>query len=113
MISSRVAGGALMYKIAVLGDRDSVLGFKALGLAVESAETVEEGREALHRLARENCAIIYLTEQLAAGLAPEIARYKDDLTPAIILIPGKAGSLGIGMAEVKKSVERAVGADIL
>ncbi|MCQ4771942.1 V-type ATP synthase subunit F, partial [Intestinimonas massiliensis] len=36
-----------------------------------------------------------------------------DLTPAIILIPGKSGSLGIGMDNVKKSVERAVGADSL
>ena len=101
------------YKIAVLGDQDSVLGFKALGLDVFPAETVEEGRETLHRLARESYAIVYLTEQLAQGLAPEIARYKDDLTPAIILIPGKSGSLGIGMDNVKKSVERAVGEDIL
>ena len=75
--------------------------------------TVEAAREILHRLARENTAIIYLTEALAAGLEHEIARYKDALTPAIILIPGKSGSLGIGMANVKKSVERAVGADIL
>ena len=30
-----------------------------------------------------------------------------------ILIPGKDGSLGIGMANVKRAVERAVGADIL
>lgn len=102
-----------MYKIAVVGDQDSVLGFKALGLDVYPAETADEGREILHRLAKESYAIIYLTEQLAAGLAPEIARYKDNLTPAIILIPGKGGSLGIGMANVKKSVERAVGADIL
>lgn len=101
------------YQIAVVGDQESVLGFKALGLSVYPAETVEEAREVLHRLAKENTAIIYLTEQLAAGLEPEIARYKDDLTPAIILIPGKSGSLGIGMANVKKSVERAVGADIL
>ena len=43
----------------------------------------------------------------------EIDRYKDRLTPAVILIPGKEGSLGIGMENVKKSVERAVGADIL
>ena len=43
----------------------------------------------------------------------EVARYKDALTPAIILIPGKEGSLGIGMANVKTAVERAVGADIL
>ena len=101
------------YRIAVLGDRDSVLGFKALGLDVYPAETAEEARPILHRLAREDTAILYLTEQLAAGLEAEIARYKDALTPAIILIPGKAGSLDIGMANVKKSVERAVGADIL
>ena len=42
-----------------------------------------------------------------------VERYKDALTPAIILIPGKDGSLGIGMANVKRAVERAVGADIL
>ncbi len=101
------------YKIAVLGDQDSVLGFKALGLDVFPAETVEEARQTLHRLARESYAIIYLTEQLAQSMATELAYYKDELTPAIILIPGKGGSLGIGMENVKKSVERAVGADIL
>ena len=102
-----------MYKIAVLGDRDSTLGFKALGLEVCSVSTPEEGREALHRMAKENFAIIYITEQLASQLHTDIARYKDSLTPAIILIPGKEGSLGIGMANVTTAVERAVGADIL
>lgn len=101
------------YRIAVLGDQASVLGFKALGLEVYPTETVDQAREALHRLAKENVAIIYMTEQLAQGLQSEIARYQDALTPAIILIPGKAGSLGIGMANVKTAVERAVGADIL
>ena len=101
------------YRIAVLGDKDSVLGFKALGLDVFPAEDVEEAKRILHELAKENYAVIYLTEQYAAHLAPEVARYKDALTPAIILIPGKDGSLGIGMANVKSAVERAVGADIL
>ncbi|MBM6870298.1 V-type ATP synthase subunit F [Pseudoflavonifractor phocaeensis] len=101
------------YKIAVLGDRDSVLGFRALGLEAFPAETVEEARRILHNLAKENYAIVYLTEQYAAGMAADVARYKDELTPAIILIPGKEGSLGIGMANVKSAVERAVGADIL
>ena len=31
-----------MYKIAVLGDRDSVLGFKALGLDTYFVETIRE-----------------------------------------------------------------------
>ena len=102
-----------MYKIAVMGDVPSVLGFKALGLDVYPVAGPEEGHETLHRLARENYAIIYMTEQLAAKLTTDIARYKDALTPAIILIPGKEGPLGIGMANIKTAVERAVGADIL
>ena len=43
----------------------------------------------------------------------EVEEYNDQRLPAIIPIPGKEGSLGIGMTSVKKSVERAVGADIL
>ena len=101
-----------MYKIAVLGDRDSVLGFKALGLETVFAESGEEARHALHRLAKENYAVIYITEQLAAGLTADIARYKDQVTPAVILIPGKTGSLGLGQAALQSAVERAEGADI-
>ena len=102
-----------MYRIAVMGDQDSVLGFKALGLEICPVDTPEQGREALHRLAKENVAIIYMTEQLASQLTADIARYKDALTPAVIMIPGKEGTLGIGMANVTTAVERAVGADIL
>ena len=102
-----------MYRIAVIGDSDSVLGFKSLGLDVCPVSNAEQARQAIYRMAKENYAILYLTEQLASQFRPEIARYKDALTPAIILIPGKEGSLGIGMANVKNAVERAVGADIL
>ena len=101
------------YKIAALGDRDSVLGFRTLGLDVFPADTVDEAKVLLHRLAKENYAIIYLTEGLAKGMSAEIDRYKDAVTPAVILIPGKEGALGIGMNAVKTAVERAVGADIL
>ena len=64
-------------------------------------------------MAKEDYAIIYMTEQLAAQIPDEINRYRKALTPAIILIPGKEGSLGIGISQVKDIVERAVGADIL
>ena len=92
------------YKIAVLGDKDSVLGFKALGLDVFPAESAEEAKRTLHALAKENYAVVYLTEGYAAHMEAELERYKDALTPAIILIPGKDGSLGIGMANVKRAV---------
>ena len=55
-----------MYRIAVMGDERSVLGCAALGLEVYPVSGAEEARTVLHRLAREEVAIIYMTEQLAA-----------------------------------------------
>ena len=102
-----------MYKIAVMGDRDSIMGFMALGFETRSVDNPETAKKELHRMAKEDYAIIYMTEQLAAQIPDEINRYRKALTPAIILIPGKEGSLGIGISQVKDIVERAVGADIL
>ena len=102
-----------MHNIAVLGDRDSVLGFRALGLDVFFANTAEKARPLLHKLVRQEYTIIYITEALAAEMLPEIGRYKDSPAPASILIPGKSGAMGIGMSSLKSAVERAVGADIL
>ena len=101
-----------MYKIAVLGDRDSVMGFKALGLDTYFVEEADEARHTLHQLAHGEYAIIYITEQLASLLTADIARYKTETTPAVILIPGKTGSLGLGAQALQTAIERAVGADI-
>ena len=101
-----------MYKIAVMGDRDSVLGFQALGLEVWYVNDPEEARRRLRRLVGENCAILYITETLAQTLQSDIARLRETMMPAIIIIPGKNGSLGLADAELQSAVERAVGADI-
>lgn len=102
-----------MYKIGVIGDRESVLGFKAVGLDVFPCDQPEEAKKTVRKIAKEDYAIIYVTEELYQYMGSEIAEYLDVRLPAIIPIPGKDGSLGIGMSSVKKSVERAVGADIL
>ena len=101
-------------KIAVLGERESVMGFKALGLEVFPVADGEACGKILHRLARNGeYAILYITESMADRCAGDIDRYKDSVMPAIILIPGREGTLGLGQAALKDAVERAVGADIL
>lgn len=100
-----------MAQIAVLGDRESVLGFQALGLEVFPAETAEQACGILRRLERGGeTAILYLTEQLAAQLPDELERCRGQARLAIVPIPGRAGSLGLGAAGVNSAVERAVGA---
>ncbi|WP_130862944.1 V-type ATP synthase subunit F [Bacilliculturomica massiliensis] len=103
-----------MYKIGVIGDKASVSGFKAVGLSVFPCADSAEARKTLSRLTKEeDYAIIYITEGLCRDIADELDKHRDKMLPAIIPIPGMDGSYGIGMTGVKKSVERAVGADIL
>ena len=106
-----------MYKIAVIGSPDTVMGFKALGLDAVPVRTGEEAREKFRALTRsgskEEYAIIYVEERLAESLSEDIARFKDSPSPAVILIPGKDGSLGLGQSALQAAVERAVGANIL
>ncbi len=102
-----------MYNAAVIGDRETVIGFKAIGLKVCYADSNIEAKEHLVRLAKENTAVIYITDDLAANLQEELAEYSKQPLPAVILIPGKDGSNGVALANVSRAVERAVGADIL
>ena len=53
-----------MYKIAVIGDRDSIYGFATLGLDTFPVLNAEEGARKLDELAHSEYAIIYITEQL-------------------------------------------------
>ncbi len=105
----------LMLKIAVIGGAGTVIGFKALGLEACPAANAEEARQILKRLTAEGeeYAIIYIEENLAQELAHEIDKFKDSPVPAIILIPGRDGSLGLGQEALKAAVERAVGTNLL
>lgn len=102
-----------MYKIAVIGDYDSIYGFAALGLDTFPVSVTEEAEKTFTKLATGEYAVIYITEALAAQIERTVAKYKESLMPAIIQIPGISGNTGKGIEGVKKSVEQAVGSDIL
>ncbi len=102
-----------MYKAAVIGDYDSIYGFAALGLDTFPVSSPEEAKATLKKLVDGSHAVIYITEALAAKLDEELDLYRERLLPAIILIPGIYGNTGKGIAQVKKSVEQAVGSDII
>ncbi|MDR2606406.1 MAG: V-type ATP synthase subunit F [Oscillospiraceae bacterium] len=104
-----------MYKIAIIGGADTVIGFKALGLEPHPVSSDEEARAEFKKLTGhdERYAIIYLEERLAKPLAAEIAKFNDKVTPAVILIPGREGSMGLSMSAIHDAALRAIGTDIL
>lgn len=102
-----------MYNIAVMGDYDSIYGFAALGLDTFPITSAAQAESTLRKIAGGSHAVIYITEALAAELSETLDAYRTQQLPAIILIPGVSGNTGAGIAMVKKSVEQAVGSDII
>lgn len=103
----------MLYKIAVVGDKDSILPFKMIGFEIFDCRTGTEARQTIERLAREGYGIIYLTEQLAEAIPETLSRYREVSVPMVILIPSDKGSLGIGLQAIQDNVEKAIGQNIL
>ncbi len=101
-----------MHKIGVVGDKDSILAFKALGVDVFPVITREEARRIVDSLAEKEYGIIFITEQVAALIEDTVERYNRELLPAVILIPNNQGSLGIGIGKISEYVEKAIGSNI-
>lgn len=102
-----------MAKIGVIGDRDSVLLFKAVGLDVFIEDEGERANRTLHRLAREGYSAVFVTEKLFPACAETIEEYQGEAYPAIIPIPDNQGSHRLGEKMLRQNVEKAVGMDIL
>jgi V/A-type H+-transporting ATPase subunit F len=102
----------LNNKIAVIGDKDSVLAFKAVGADVFPVKNTFDAAETLKKLAKDY-AVIFITEDIAEKISDVADRYKTRPYPAVIPIPGVCGSNGYGMSNISKNVEKAIGTDIL
>lgn len=100
-------------KIGVIGDKDSIMLFNALGIETRFADDIQEGENHLHAMAKSDFAVIFVTEKIAQGLTEAISYYKQEPFPAIIPIPDQTGTNGMGIAGVRTLVEKAIGTDIL
>ena len=100
-------------KIGIVGDKNSVLGFMAAGFHVFDVKNPEDAKIILEKAKDEGFAVMYVTEEIITAIPEVYEKLKTEPAIAIIPLPSKNGSLGFGMANIKKSVERAVGADIL
>ena len=101
-----------MNKMAVVGDNDSIMVFKAAGVDAFGAEDEKKAKEILRQIAKDY-SVIFLTEELAEELRDFLKRFNESPYPGILCIPSKKGSTGFGMEELRKASEKALGIDIL
>lgn len=102
----------MIGKMAIVGDGDSIMVFKAAGVAAFPAENEAKAREVLRKIAKDY-RIIFLTEELARPLGDFLKRFDEEPYPVVLCIPSGKGSTGYGEEALKSAMERALGVDIL
>ena len=110
------------YKVAIVGPKQVISGFKALGVTPFDASSSEEALEILFKLKKdveeqtegERFACAILIESLAKEIpADDMEKLMKGALPAIVLLPGVEGSDGAGVRKLKGLAEKAVGSDVL
>lgn len=102
------------YKIAIIGNNDSILGFKALGVKTFAIQNIDQGLEALKKIKKaSDYGILFVTEDWAPKLKKGLKKFEGQALPAIISVPSNQGSTGEGLKNINRIVEQAVGSDIL
>ncbi len=101
-------------KIAIIGDRDTVTGFRMVGVQESSVpNNVNEIRKALLDYFRDpRMGLIIITEPLAMQVEDTILELSEAPVPVILLIPDREGSTGAYETVLRELIRRAVGIEI-
>jgi V/A-type H+-transporting ATPase subunit F len=102
-----------MSRLAIVGHRDAVLPFKALGVTVCPVAGPAAALAAVKECVDAGYGIVFLTETLAQNLEAELSLLTSAASTVVTVIPDQLGSSGVGMARLKQRVEKAIGVDIL
>ncbi len=98
-------------RIAIIGDGDSVLVFKSVGVAPFAVSDPKEAEKTLDRIAKD-FEIIYITDDLAKEIDGKLKKYTAKSYPIIVSIPSKEGSNGYGEQNLNDAMQKALGINI-
>ncbi len=100
-------------EIAAVGDFDTVSIFRSMGVRVYPVNADSEGEAVFSRVLKEGYDVIFLTERLAEKWSSLVEEVRLKWSPMVVLIPDQRGSTGLAFRNVRETIRRAIGADIL
>ncbi|MEO0092837.1 MAG: V-type ATP synthase subunit F [candidate division WOR-3 bacterium] len=99
-----------MSNICIIGDRDTILPFKVLGVEIIPMLPGPEVTEQVRSLLSEKL-VIFFTPELFPYLQPLMDKTRKDPTPCFIALPLTKEEMSI--KRLKRLVARAVGAELI
>jgi len=97
-------------KIGIIGEKNMVLAFYDLGMAVFGVEKEQDFQKAKQEIEKHDFAVVFVTETIAQKYDLEKLYLKT--LPAVLIIPGAKEALGKGKEGLKKTLERALGSEL-
>lgn len=100
-------------KFHVIGDNDTVLGFRLVGVAGRVVESSEEALSALREaVGNKEIGVVLITEKVAAGIRDEVeARHYGLGFPLVLEIPDSSGP-DPERPDIEEIVRKAIGVSI-
>jgi vacuolar-type H+-ATPase subunit F/Vma7 len=99
--------------IAVVGYREAVIPFLAIGADVFITESIEEARTAIDNYAKEGCPVIFVPDDLLKEMPDIYERYSTLAKPSITSIPGKDGTITFTQDKINLLIKKAIGIDLV
>lgn len=107
-MENRAAGG----RIGAVGASELMLQFRASGVMVRYASTVDEGVKGVTDLVRNGCMVVFVSDELLEGMKELLSHYSAEPWPVITGFPGKGRGTANSQRIIKDLVRKAVGIDI-
>jgi V/A-type H+-transporting ATPase subunit F len=97
--------------IAVIGTKDTVLGFKAFGISVFKVNDYIEAEKKLEEI-KANYSIVFITEEIAKNILDTIEKLDQGFLPSIVIIPDITDNDEVARLRVRNTVKTALGVDL-
>lgn len=101
------------HKIGVIGEWDSIAGFRALGLSTMDVCEAKRAEEVLNHWSEEGYAVIFVTERLAQKMGPRLAVWRQRYLPIVTVIPSARQTPELGRQELRTAIRKATGIDMI
>ena len=102
-----------MSNIALIGEKELIIGFNLVGMKLFPVVNSEEAIKALKDCNKNNFAIVFITDSIAQKIIDKIEEYQKISSISICILPNRIKDTNLNINILRKNVEKAVGTDIL
>jgi V/A-type H+/Na+-transporting ATPase subunit F len=103
-----------MSKAVAVGEKHLILGFKGVGFDIVPLDDSSRLMQELVALSRDpEIGFVLVTESMASENSQAIKEFRQRSSAVLTVIPTHEGSKHASFQEIRKSVERSMGVDIL